>query len=135
MAFNLLFYGSCPNPINLKDQRVMPFAIMGTTSGFDVTQIDPASIRLSREGTPGEVATLRWSYEDVATPFAGELCNCHTLKGDGYKDLALKVDAQAVIKTLKLAEVVGQTIPLTITGKLYDWTPIKGQDCIRVLKK
>jgi hypothetical protein len=129
--------GSCPNPISLKNQGVIPFAIMGTVE-FDVAQIDPESIRITRDGVNKEVAPLRWSYDDVATPFAGELCDCHTLKGDGFIDLALKVDAQEVIQTLKIAEVVGETIPLTVTGKLYDefgGIPIRGEDCVRVSKK
>ncbi len=64
----------------------MPFAIMGTVSGFDimgtvedfdVTQIDPESIRITREGVDAEVSPIRWNYSDVATPFEGELCDCH----------------------------------------------------------
>jgi len=132
--------GSCPNPIKLKQLGVMPFAIMGTVE-FDVTQIDPASIRLSREGDPGEVAPLRWSYYDAGIPneeFDPTLCNCVGYGYDGIIDLALKFNVQSVIKTLKLAEVVGQTIPLTMTGKLkeeFGGTPIRGEDCVWVLKR
>lgn len=35
---------SCPNPINVKSRGVLPVAILGTAE-FDVTTIDPASIR------------------------------------------------------------------------------------------
>ena len=129
--------GSCPNPIGFADNKgVVPFAIMGTTD-FDITQIDPASIRITREGTLGEVKPIRWSYEDVATPFEGELCDCHCLKGDGYMDLSMKVYGKELVDVLMLKEVAGDTIPLTVTGKLKDefgGTPIKGQDCVRVLK-
>jgi hypothetical protein len=112
---------------------------MGTTDNpeFDISQIDPESIRITREGTPGEVKPIRWTYEDVATPFEGELCDCHELMGDGYMDLSMKVYGKDLVDVLKLKEVAGVTIPLTVTGKLKDefgGIPIKGQDCVRVLK-
>jgi hypothetical protein len=53
--------GTCPNPVNVKARGVLPVAILGTAD-FDVTTIDPASVRL--EG----VAPIRWALEDVATP-------------------------------------------------------------------
>ena len=132
--------GSCPNPIgNADNNGVVPFAIMGTTDNpeFDITQIDPESIRITREGTAGEVKPIRWTYEDVATPFEGDLCNCHTLKGDGYMDLSMKAYRNDLVNILKLKEVAEETIPLIVTGKLKDefgGTPIRGQDCMRVLK-
>lgn len=109
-------------------------AVLGTAD-FDVTTIDPASIRLTLEGVPGGVAPLRWSYEDVGTPFAGELCGCHDLNGDGHLDLTLKFEGQAVVTTLGLAAVVDTALPLLVTGNLKaeaGGTPIKGADCIRV---
>jgi hypothetical protein len=123
--------GSCPNPLNLKSRGVLPVAILGTKS-FDVMSIDPASIRLGREGLPGKVAPIRWSYEDVGTPFTGDLCDCHELECDGYKDLTLKFKTQELVETLKLYEVSSQSIPLTLTGNLTNGTEISGKDCIRV---
>jgi hypothetical protein len=129
--------GSCPNPIGNGDNNgVMPFAIMGTTD-FDITQIDPESIRITREGVDDEVAPIRWSYEDVATPFEGELCDCHCLKGDGIMDLSMKVYREDLVDILDLQELAGQTVELTITGNLLDefgGTPIVGEDCVKVLK-
>ena len=129
--------GSCPNPIGNGDNNgVMPFAIMGTTD-FDITQIDPESIRITREGVDDEVAPIRWSYEDVATPFEGELCDCHCLKGDGIMDLSMKVYRNELVDILDLQELAGQTVELTITGNLMDefgGTPIVGEDCVKVLK-
>ena len=126
--------GSCPNPLNLKTKGVLPVAILGTED-FDVTTIDSETIRLSKEGVEGEVAPLRWSHEDVATPFEGELCDCHDLNGDGYLDLTLKFKAQEVVNTLELDVNVDETIPLTLKGNLVaeeDGIPIQGQDCVRV---
>jgi hypothetical protein len=122
--------GSCPNPLNKKSKGVLPVAVLGTED-FDVTTIDPETIELTR------VAPIRWSYEDVATPFEGELCDCHDLNGDGYMDLTLKFDTQELVETLRLSEEAGKTIPLTITGNLIEeegGTPIEGEDCIWVLK-
>ena len=56
--------GSCPNPLNVGSQGVLPVAIAGTVD-FDVTTVDPNSIRLI------DVAPLqsKTSYEDVCTAF------------------------------------------------------------------
>jgi hypothetical protein len=127
--------GSCPNPFNTKSKGVLPVAVLGTES-LDVTTIDPATIELTREGYDG-VSPLRWSYEDVTTPFEGELCECHELGSDGYVDLTLKFYTEDVKDTLNLKDEAGNTIPLLITGNLKEeagGTPIEGSDCIRVLK-
>jgi hypothetical protein len=127
--------GSCPNPFNIKGKGVLPVAVLGSED-FDVTTIDPATIELTREGYDG-VSPLRWSYEDVATPFEGELCDCHNLNGDGWMDLTLKFKMQEVTDTLGLEDEVGNTIPLLITGSLMEdagGTPIQGSDCIWVLQ-
>lgn len=129
--------GSCPNPLNLKSKGVLPVAVLGTEE-FDVTTIDVSTVKLSREGIEEGVAPIRSDYEDVATPFEGELCDCHDLNGDGLLDLTLKFKTQELVEILELAEVVGETIPLTLTGDLReteDGTPIKGADCILILEK
>jgi hypothetical protein len=127
---------SCPNPLNLKSKGVLPVAILGTED-FDVTQIDPATVRLSREGVGVGVCPLRWAYEDVATPFVGELCDCHDLGPDGLMDLTLKFNIPELVAVLELDNVAGQTIPLTLTGNLmeeFGGTPISGGDCVIVLE-
>jgi hypothetical protein len=73
----------------------------------------------------------------VATPFEGELCDCHWLKGDGIMDLSMKVYGKDLVDVLQLKDVAGQTVELTVTGKMKDefgGTPIIGKDCVRVLK-
>jgi len=127
--------GSCPNSFNVKNNGVLPVAVLGTMD-FDVTTIDPGSIRLTREPVDCFVQPIRWSCEDVATPFEGELCDCHDLNGDGYMDLTLKFDTQGLVSCLALEEVAEKTIPLTLTGNLKEengGTPIIGEDCVRVL--
>lgn len=127
--------GSCPNSFNVKSNGVLPVAVLGAID-FDVTTIDPGTIRLTREPVDCFVQPIRWSCEDVATPFEGELCDCHDLNGDGYMDLTLKFDTQELVNCLALEEVAGETIPLTLTGNLKEedgGTPITGDDCLRVL--
>ena len=127
--------GSCPNSFNIKSQGVLPAAILGTDE-LDVKTIDPDTLMLTRAGIVGGVPLIRHSYEDVGTPFEGELCDCHDLNGDGDKDLTLKFSVQDLVAELKLYNIEDQeTIPLTIVGETYDGTPIKGEDCIRVLNK
>jgi len=127
---------SWPNPINLKTKGVLPVAICGTAD-FDVTTIDPETIRLTLNGD--EVTPLRWSYQDVATPYIGEPCCGHDLNGDGILDLTLKFKTQEVIKTLGLDNFKNRDeIALILNGNLkeeFDGTPIQGQDCIVILKK
>ena len=109
---------SCPNPLNVKKKGVLPVAILGT-EGFDVTRVDPASIRLVG------VAPLRWDWEDVATPFEPYLgkedCmeDCITDGPDGLLDLTLKFDVQEVVVALGLGVVEdGECLVLTLTGNL-----------------
>lgn len=127
--------GSCPNPLNVKNQGLLPLAILGTED-FDVTQIDPATLKLNVEGEDG-ASPIRWSYEDVATPFEGELCDCHDLYGDGYIDLSVKFDTQEVV--LYLGDVNnGDVLTLTLTGNLkeeFGGTQIIGQDCVVIRKR
>jgi hypothetical protein len=117
--------GGCPNPLNVKSKGVLPAAILGTQE-LDVTMIDPTSIRLAG------VEPLRSSIEDVAAPVAdGNECDCTTAGPDGYADLTLKFESQAIVEAI--GEVNdGQIVPLTVTGVLTDETPIEGSDCVRV---
>ncbi|MFV9676997.1 MAG: hypothetical protein ACNYVW_05020 [Methanosarcinales archaeon] len=125
--------GSCPNPLNVKSGGVLPVAVLGTGE-FDVAGIDVSTIRLTL-GDAG-VAPIRYSYEDVATPYEGaETCGCHELTGDGYTDLTLKFDRQELVETLELTDEAGTTIPVTVAGSLLDGTVIEGSDCIWVLAK
>jgi len=129
--------GSCPNPVNVKSKGVIPVAVLGTAD-FDVTQIDPASIRLN-----GIVAPLRWSFEDLGTPFVPLVGDqgaqaCHEIVPDGFMDLGLKFDTQEFVASL--IESLGtvndrETIVVKLTGTLQDGTQIQGEDVILILKK
>ncbi len=129
---------SWPNPLQLKERGVFPVAICGTED-FDVTTIDPETVRLTLEGLGVGVAPLRWSYEDVATPYMGEPWGGHDLGPDGCLDLTLKFKTQEVIATLGLdAFSDGDVIILMLTGNLkaeFGGTPIHGQDYVWIHHK
>ncbi len=129
---------SCPNPLNLKSRGVLPVAILGTPD-FDVGEIDPLEVRLVG------VAALRSEFEDVATPFepfvGREDCLDCTEEGeDGFLDLTLKFDRQAVVSAIEdelaaageLPLADGDCAVLTLEGELFDGTAIVGEDVVRV---
>lgn len=117
--------GSCPNPLNVKSSGVLPVAILGTAD-YDVTTIDPTSIRLAG------VEPLRSGYEDVATPVLdANDCNCTTEGPDGYLDLTLKFETAEIVDAI--GEVNdGDVLTLELTGVLFGERPIEGADCILI---
>jgi hypothetical protein len=116
---------SCPNPLNTKSKGVLPAAILGSVD-MDVLEIDPASIRVKSSS----VAPIRSNYEDVATPVSDPCeCDCTTEGPDGFLDLTLKFKTQDIVEAL--GEVIdGELLILSLTGVLFDGTPIEGTDCI-----
>jgi len=132
---------SCPNPLNVNSKGVLSAAVLGTED-FDVTQVDPASIRLTVNGNGEGVSPLRWAYEDVATPFepyvGKEDCyDCNECGPDLYLDLTLKFDKQEVVGILGEVED-GECKVVYLRGNLaeeYNGTPFFGQDVLRILKK
>jgi len=118
---------SCPNSLNINSKGVLPGAILGTAS-FDVSDIDVSTIAL--EGVSPE----RCSIEDVATPVVDRQheCECTTDGADGFADLSLKFDTQAIVAAL--GDVYdGEQRILTLTGNLKDGTPIDGKDCVVII--
>jgi glutamine cyclotransferase len=141
--------GSCPNPLSTTDKGVFPVAILGLED-FDVTQIDPATVRLFRKGIadPIEVTPLRWSLEDAGIPyepFTGRMGAYDCLEYypdeygvfDGYLDLSFKFDAQEVVAAL--GEVNdGDVLVLQLSGKIkeeYGGTGFVGEDVVVIIDK
>jgi len=127
--------GGCPTPVNVGSKGVLPVAVLGTAD-FDITTIDPQSITLAG------VAPLRWSMEDVATPYDINFdeCNiydCNESAGDGNLDLTLKFDTQEIAAAIE--EVYDrECLILELTGELkteYGGLPFKGGDVVSILKK
>lgn len=135
---------SCPNPVNRTSKGVVPAAIPGTAD-LDVMQIDPASVVLLikvGEADPVEVPVLRWTWEDVATPFEPFVgkevaaLNCTWLGADGVVDLALKFDSPAVGAALAGASV-GDVLVVKVTANLleeFGGTQLVGEDIIVIVK-
>lgn len=128
---------SCENPLNLKSKGVLPVAILGTEE-FDVSSIDPSTIRISRPGRDIGVSPTRWSMEDVSMAFDGDPCECHEANKDGHADLMLKFPTQEVAAFLELRSYSGQSVPVIISGNLKSERGgdfIEGQDCLKILNK
>jgi hypothetical protein len=140
--------GACPNSYNRSSRGVLPVAVVGT-GAIDATQIDPASVKLClpgedpadptarcvapHEGPPGPHTVV----EDVATPFAGEACDCDVLEGDGVPDLSLKFKTEAVVAALELDGFgAGDQVELVVHLDQLDAlgaTPFAGSDCVRLV--
>jgi hypothetical protein len=124
---------SCPNPINTANNGKLPVALVGAAT-FDVHDVDIASLQLSRhDGVGGSVSPVRTGYRDIASPFTGDLCDCHTLGGDGIIDLGMHFLVQDVVTTLQLDQVPNWTyLQLDLTGELVGGGSFTVSDCIRV---
>ena len=122
---------SCPNPLNVKSNGVLPVAILGTAD-FDLTQIELTTIRLRG------VSPIRCAVDDVATPFGGTFegncTDCTTDGADGFFDLVLLFSTQDVVLSLGNVQD-GECRVVTLTGELLDGTPFSGEDVVTILKR
>ncbi len=120
---------SCPNPLNVESEGVLPVAILGTET-LGVAQIDITSLNILG------VKPIRSSYEDVAAPVAEDIlpeeCACTTDGPDGHMDLTLEFDKQEIIETLGYTQD-GDYFLLTLSG-LMNAMPIEGTDCVLIIK-
>jgi hypothetical protein len=109
----------CPNIWNIKSEGVLSAAILGLQN-FDVSTVDPASIRLAG------VAPLRSAIEDVATPcepYVGKTSsNCTPQAQDGHNDLTLKFDSSELYKSIQASlghePYDGEVLVLVLTASL-----------------
>ncbi len=117
--------GSCPNPVNLGSNGVIPVAIVGNEN-FDVNDIDLSSFP----------ETWRPKIVDVATPFVGEFIDrdsCTEAGPDGLLDLTLKIPASSF---LVLCVLDDKSIALIGTDfTLEDGTEFFVFDVVSILKK
>ncbi len=121
--------GSCPNPLNVKSNGVLPVAILGA-EGLDVNTVDTQT--LSLEGLP----PVRWDYEDVSTPVGAgaDPCECNDSGPDGYLDMTLKFRTQQVVAAL--GDVVhGEMRTLTLTGATLSGEAFEAVDCLRIINR
>ncbi|MHC4210011.1 MAG: hypothetical protein ACYSWT_09905 [Planctomycetota bacterium] len=130
--------GGCPNSFNNKNTGYgkLPVALVGT-GDFDVSTVDTSTLSLSRaDGVGGSVTPLAHHTRigDVATPFDGDLCDCHELEGDGIHDLKLKFRRTTMVEVMELGDVPGgELVELVLAGELTDGTAFTARDCIRLV--
>jgi len=74
--------GIYPHLLNPKSRKTLLVVVPGS-NGFDVASIDPASIRLSRDGVSEEVAPIRQNYRDLAALTSGGEGTALTSGGEG----------------------------------------------------
>lgn len=125
----------CENTFNIKSKGVVNLAIFGSAD-FDITTIDPASVRLN------DAPPTKSNITDISAPSISVVedeCYCEELGPDSYPDLLFKFPTQAIVNTLDIENIPdGTTIQLTLTGNLlkeFDELPIIGKACITILKK
>ena len=132
--------GSCPNSFNRNSNGVLPVGLLGTDE-FDVADVDLSTVVISRadgvggtaspnEGPPGPHSV----FQDVGTPFDGELCDCHEMEGDGIDDLSMKFRSQELVEALELNDLPhGALVELCVSGTLLDGAEFQACDCIRLV--
>lgn len=124
--------GLCPNHLKVESAQTIPVAVLGTMQ-FDVTNIDPATIRLSRDGAAGECVPARWDYADVGSPVIGSAPDCNDPHGDGLDDLVMQFPIRDLVSTLGLAGLLGEAVPLVLRGKIVTGQGIEGTDQVIVM--
>jgi len=123
---------SCPNPLNVNSEGVLPVAILGTAD-IDVTTIDLSTITLQG------VSPLRSGLEDVATPFEPfigktDALDCTDEGPDGFVDLTFKFSTQAIVAAWDEPSD-GEVIVLRLEGNFNDGQPFEGEDVVIIISK
>jgi hypothetical protein len=89
----------------------------------------------------GEVSPLRWSWEDVTSPYTPselDAYDCTEAGPDGYLDLTLKFDVREVADLVHEIDDMedGAVVRLGLTGSLQDVEEyFFGEDVVVVVKK
>ncbi|NIM47741.1 MAG: hypothetical protein GTO22_00500, partial [Gemmatimonadales bacterium] len=84
------------------------------------------------EGPPGPHSV----FQDVATPFEGEPCDCHELEGDGIDDLSMKFKTDELVSALGLDALdSGALVELAVRGNLTSGLEFIGKDCVKLVPR
>ena len=121
--------GKCPNRLRQHSLGFLKVALIGTSA----CQVRIDSLQLVNENGCGTaVAPLKkQKCADRATPFLGELCDCHKLGADGINDWNMKFKLSDVRVALCLEQLPSGTIStLCLTGNTNEGTPINACDCV-----
>ena len=134
--------GACPNRVVGHSRGMLTIALAGTAD-FAVTQVDVTTLVLSRADGVGGTVQPNISppgphivFEDVATPFTGEPCGCHSLAHDGIVDLVMKFRIPVLVGEFELDQVEADaSVELLLQGALLDGTSFRATDCIQVKQR
>ncbi|MCH8963538.1 MAG: hypothetical protein IIB58_01145 [Planctomycetes bacterium] len=126
--------GKCPNTLRRNGLGFVKISLLGTED-LDANDVDISSLLLARaDGVGGSVAprmTPRPKVRDRATPFLGELCDCHSRRKDGIDDLDMKFKLQEMVEAFELGDMpAGTEVRLELTGSTNDGQPIRAADCV-----
>ncbi len=134
--------GSCSNPLKPAAHGVLPVGLLAEPE-FDLSRVDLASLLLVRaDGVGGAVSPLVGPsgpsprFEDVSRPVSARVCDeeetgCGEL--DGLADWLLFFDLQEVADLVAVEPRPPAVAELVLTGRLWDGTPLAGQDCVVIL--
>lgn len=118
--------GSCRNPFNRKSRGIVPAVVLGS-DGLDVRDIDLESLRIE-----GCVSPVRFQFDDIASADTSLVHRCSETAQDGIEDLYIKLSAVDIEATLGIT-AMGNEVPLHLTGRLKDGTPIIGEDALVIV--
>ena len=134
--------GACPAPLNRNSHGVVPVVLPGEV-GFDVTEIDLSTVRLSRadcggggvapnNGPPGP--PIR--FLDLNHPYDGVgPCSCNVNQSsDGLLDLVMKFRTDDLVSALALNDLPeGAVVEVVLTGTLGNGCAFTATDCVRIV--
>lgn len=115
--------GSCKNPFNVTAKGVLPVVLLGSDN-MDVSAIKTDSLLLNG------VAPVRTVIDDAAA--LTEEGACETDFADGYNDLVMKFDRQAIVAAIGDVED-GEVVTLTLTGSSFGDEAIEADDIITII--
>jgi hypothetical protein len=129
-AWDLKFC-SLPNAFNCnRTNGVVPAVIFGT-EGFDVTTIDLSTVQLALASDPSAgVPLVNSSIMDVGSPDDVDIQECMDDYGnmDGWDDLELKFDAEAVAALIGCPLDFKAGVELVLTGFDMDGAPLEASN-------
>lgn len=130
----------CPNEISQNSDSYIKTTIAGSAD-FDPTQVDPATLRISRTDGVGtfvssvEGGPVTSRIDDLIGPSNnGVDCECVVTLWDGIDDLVCWFYAPTMLVDLNLAALpVGQVVEFQISGQYFDGTKFEGLDCAKII--
>lgn len=113
--------GSCRNPLNPKSHGIVTALVLGSAD-FNVHDIDVSLLQIEESASPSSSRIV-----DMGSTYGGGGHPCADMSPDGIDDLRLEFLVQDIAAVLGPVGK-GDIVPLRITGRLIDGTPIEGED-------